>query len=216
MEDSQLMEFPDIEILNACYEAEQRQREMIPLLASAVGVSAEAVFYTWAFRKCRQRGTLPGTPWQYFFHGLECDLKNSVDGRFLRLDFGPGGRIDTFSAWGVLQLLMTSTSPWPDFMPLKELFADKEPPYDENSGNLSRLFEYWERLNGEGCFDAADPALVEFQARCTVVDSTGMQFVRFPPGTPEETQIDCSVAHRTHLSAHGRQLLETRPTSRCT
>ncbi len=209
------MEFPEIDILNACHEAELRQREMLPLLASALSVPPEAVFYTWAFRRCRQRGELPGTPWGYFFHGLECDLKNSADGRFLRLDFGPRGRIDTISAWGVLQLIMTSTAPWADFPELKNLFADKAPPYDQFSGNFPQFCEDWDRLEGQGCFDLADSTLVQFLAQCTVVDPSGVQMVRFPPGTPEETQIDCSVAHRKHLSASARRLLESRRTSRC-
>ena len=142
------MEFPKIDILNACSEAERRQQEMLPLLASALHVPAEDVFYTWAIRRCRQRGELPGTPWGYFFHGLECDLKNSADGRFLRLDFGPRGRIDTISAWGVLQFLMTSAAPWPDFAALKQLFADKAPPYDQLSGNFPKFCEYWDSLEG--------------------------------------------------------------------
>jgi hypothetical protein len=202
------MQFPESEILGACGEAELRQREMVPLLAAAISVPADDVFYTWALRRCRQSGELPGTPWRYFFHGLECDLKNSADGRFLRVDFGPRGRFDTLSAWGILQFIMTSTFPWPDFPALKRMFADKEPPYDPFSGNFPRFCEYWDRLAEQGCFDTADPALVEFLARCTVVDPSGVQMVRFPPGTPEETQIDCSVAHRQSLSAQARRLLE--------
>jgi len=206
--DGTAMEFPEIDILNAAYEAELRQQEMLPLLASTLNVPAEAVFHTWAFRRCRQHGEVADTSWQYFFHGLECDLKNSADGRFLRLDFGPRGRIDTFSAWGILQFIMTSTAPWPDFTALKRLFADKEPPYDELSGNFPKFCEYWDKLDEKGCFDTADPALVEFLARCTTVDPSGISIVRFPSETPEETQVDCSVAHRKHLSAHARRLQE--------
>ena len=202
------MEFPELDILHACHEAELRQREMLPLLASALGVPAQDVFYSWAFRRCRQHGELPGTSWRYFFHGLECDLKNSADGRFLRLDFGPHGRIDTISAWGVLQFIMTSTFPWPAFPALEQLFADKEPPYDQFSGNFSRFCDYWDRLAGQGCFNAADPRLVEFLAHCTVVEPSGIQMVHFPPGTSEEIQIDCSVSQRQVLSAHAHQLLK--------
>src|SRR4051794_13571540 len=100
------MEPLEFDIVEACGEAELRQREMIPQLASALDAPVEEVFYTWAFRRCRQHGEIPNSPWRYFFHGLECDLKNTTDGRFLRLDFGPRGRIDTFTAWGVLQFIM--------------------------------------------------------------------------------------------------------------
>jgi hypothetical protein len=203
------MDFPDFDILRACSEVERRQREMLPLLASAVGVPAEAVFYTWALRRCRQSGEIPGGPWRYFFHGLECDVMNSADGRFLRLDFGPGGRIDTMSAWGVLQFIMTSVSPWADYAALKQLFGDRGPPYDQHSGNLHKFLEHWDRLEWHCCFNTADPALVELQARYTSTDPSGIQIIEFPPGTPDETWIDCSVAHRKHLSAHARHLLET-------
>jgi hypothetical protein len=203
------MEFPDIDILDACAEAEKHQQELLPLLASALGVPPEDVFYTWAFRRCKQHGDLPDTPWCFFFHGLECDLKNSADGRFLRLDFGPRGRLDTISAWGALQFIMTSVAPWPDYAALKQLFADKEPPYDQYSGNLHRFGEYWDRLEAQGCFETTDQGLVEFEAQYAAVGPSGIRTVRFPPETPEQTQIDCLVAHRTYLSAHARRLVET-------
>jgi hypothetical protein len=207
-----IVEFPEADILQACSEVELHQREMIPVLAAALNVPVEAVFYTWAFRQCSQHGELPGTPWRYFFHGFECDLMNTADGRFLRLDFGPHGRTDTISAWGVLQFIMTATAPWTGFLALQRLFADKEPPYNQFSGNFHKFCEYWDRLEGQDCFDVADSTLVEFLAHCTTVDSQGIQAVHFPPGTAEKTQIDCSVAHRKILSANARQLLEARRT----
>lgn len=208
------LEFPDRDILNACAEAESRQLEMLPLLASALSVAPEAVFRTWTLRQCGQSGAVPGSSWRYFFHGLECDLKNAADGRFLRLDFGPGGRIDTLSAWGILQFIMTSTPPWSDWTTLKQLFADTDTPYDQNSGNFAKFCEYWNRLDSLGCFEPADPALLDFLQRCTTMDSQGIQLVRFPSGTPEEMQIDCSVSHRLRLSPRARDLLEAQRSER--
>lgn len=202
------MQFPDIDILGACVEAELRQREMMPLLAATVGVPPEAVYHTWASRRCRQSGAVTGTPWRYFFHGFECDLKHAEDGRFLRLDFGPGGRFDTFSAWGVLQLIITSTAPWAEFAPLKQLFAKTEPPWDEYSGNFPAFGERWDRLDEAGCFEAADPALAADFTRYTTVEPSGMTVVQYPPGTPEETQLDCVLAHRSIMSLHARRLVE--------
>jgi hypothetical protein len=208
------MEFPEIDILNACYEAELRNQEMVPLLASMLGVSPDAVFYTVAIHRGRQHGELPGTPWSYFFHGYECDLKNADDGRFLRIDFGPGGRFDTITAWGVLQLIMTSTSPWLEFPALKELFADKAPPYNQYSGNLHRFGEYWDRLERQGCFETADLSLLQFKARYSRTDVSGIEVVEYPPETSPETSLDCSVAHRKHLSAHARLMVAaSRPTA---
>src|SRR5437879_2699245 len=100
------MDALEIGVLKACQELVHRQQEMLPLLAAALHVPEKEVFYTWALHKCKQHGDLEGTDWWYFFHGLECDLRNKADGRCLRIDFGPGGRVDTFTAWGVLQFIM--------------------------------------------------------------------------------------------------------------
>ena len=75
-------------VLEACQEVVQRQHELLPLLAAAIQVREADVFYTWALRKCPQHGDVPETNWRFFFHGLECDLHNKTDGRFLRIDFG--------------------------------------------------------------------------------------------------------------------------------
>lgn len=87
----------ELGVLEVCREVVVRRREMLPRLAEALGVAAEEVFYTWAIRRCRQRGTLGDTGWVYFFHGFECDLEHTGDGRLLRIDFGPGGRVDTLT-----------------------------------------------------------------------------------------------------------------------
>lgn len=197
----------ELEVLEACREATQRQEEMLPLLAAALGVAPEEVFYTWGFRKCAQHGDLSNDSWWYFFHGCDCDLMNRADGRFLRLDFGPGGRVDTVSPWGVLQLIMTSTAPWPEFRELKERFAGKRPPYDRFSGDSARLREVWHTLEDSGCFENHDPGLVELQARHEMVGEDGIRRICFPAEVSERRQLDCAVAHRHHLSERGRQLL---------
>jgi hypothetical protein len=201
------MDSVEIELLEACQEVVCRQQEMLPLLASTLGVPAEEVFYTWAFRKCAQRGKLSKDPWGYFFHGLECDLTNGADGRFLRIDFGPGGRVDTLTAWGVYQFVMTSSAPWSDFPSLRQQFAPREPPYDRFSGDFYRLCDIWDRLKSQGCFEPADPELVRFREQFTSVGSDGIRHVSFPAGTPEKKQVDCSVAGRSVLTARAHQLL---------
>jgi hypothetical protein len=197
-------------VLEACHEVVHRQQEMLPLLAAAVGVPPEEVFYTWALRKCNQHGDLEGTDWWYFFHGAECDLRNKADRRFMRIDFGPGGRIDTFTAWGVLQFIMTSAPPWAEFTQLRVSFAEHGPPYDEFSGSMPRMCEVWDRLAAQGVFEKADPGLLAFEARYTKVGPDGINRVQFPVGTPEKTQIDCSVANRNRLSPRGIAILESR------
>lgn len=195
------MDFMELGVLEACQEVVSRQHEMLPLLAQSLQVPENQVFYTWAFRRCEQRGSgrLEGAEWAYLFHGLECDLTNVKDGWFLRIDFGPRGRVDTFTAWGVLQFLMTSISPWREFPQLKAHFAQNAPPFGRLSGSLAKLSPIWARLESKGVFEKADQSLVDFLDQHTSRGPDGSFYVRFPPKVPEETQIDCLVAGRPRL-----------------
>lgn len=203
------------DVLEVCREMVLRQQEMLPQLATTLQVPADQVFYTWAFRKCKQRGRLEETGWVYFFHGLECDLTNAADGRFLRIDFGPHGRVDTFTAWGVLQFLMTSAAPWLEFPQLKSYFAKGDPPFNKFSGDFEKLVQVWDRLQGKGTFEKADPSLVELEAKHTSRGADGLWYIQLPPGTSEETSVDCKVAGRLRLSPYALQLLAMPPTSAC-
>lgn len=203
----------ELGVLEACQEVVQRQHEMLPLLASALKVPEEDVFYSRASRQCKQHDDLEGTDWWYFFHGLECDLRNRADGRILRIDFGPGGSVDTFTAWGVLQFIMTSVAPWTAFPQLKTFLAERPPPYDEYSGSMKRICQVWDRLEAQGVFEKADPGLLALLARYTKVGPDGIDRTQFPEGTPEKTQIDCSVANRDRLSPRGLAILEARSQS---
>jgi hypothetical protein len=199
----------ELGFLECCREITRRHQELLPLLARAVGVAESDVFYTWAARRCQQSGRLDGTDWVYFFHGLECDVTNSADGRLLRFDFGPGGRVDTFTEWGVVQFIMTSRAPWPEFPVLQRHFARGEPPYDQYSGSFEKVSDTWDALEARGAFEPADPALVAFQARHTTRSADGSSRVHFPAGTPETTMFDCMVAQRPILSPVGIRLLES-------
>jgi hypothetical protein len=181
---------------------------MLPHIGAALGVPDGQVFYTWMFaRQRRQAEDIPDTPWKFFFHGFECDLRNTEDGRFLRYDFGPGGRCDCVTAWGVLQFVMTSKAPWREFPALRERLAGTGPPYNCLSGDHTKVCEAWDRLERAGCFEPADAGLVAFQARHTTVGPDGISYVSYPAGTPDKTMIDCSVAHRPLLTARAEALL---------
>ena len=110
----------ELEVLKACYELLQHQKKLLTLLAFDLRLGVYDVFFAWALRQCSQRGKLQND-WCYRFHGLECDFENESDGRFIRLDFGPYGRVDTFTSWGLLQFIMTTQKPWSGFANLKVL-----------------------------------------------------------------------------------------------
>lgn len=196
-------------ILEACQEVVTRNQELLPLLSKAMGVEKiEEVFYSWAFRRCKQSGQLDNV-WKYRFHGLECDLKNHSDGRYLRIDFGPNGRVDTFSAWGILQFIMTSVSPWSQFDDLKSYFAKTAPPYDRFSGDSEKFHRVWDTLVNNGCFDIADTHLVELQEKYTYTNENGTRFIKFPSEISEKTKIDTHVSHKRVISQHGYKLLNS-------
>ncbi len=199
------------EVLLACREIVVRQHEFLPLLADALGVPPEEVFYTWAFRRCQQRGNLKGTDWGYFFHGLECDLRNPSDGRFLRIDFGPGGTVDSFTAWGVVQFVMTSAPPWAVFPSLREMLAQQGPPFDEFSGDVTRLHEIWDALMSKGMLEPAAEELLAFQDAHWTLGPEGIPVITFPEGTPERRRVDCMVAGRLRLSTRAMDVLAHHP-----
>jgi hypothetical protein len=198
----------EIGVLDACQEYISRQQEMLPLLGAALGVEESRVFYTWAFRRCAQRGSLAGTDWHYFFHGLECDLRNQKDRRSLRVDFGPKGRVGILNDYGVLRLIMTSVSPWGEFPHLRVFFAKDGPPFHENSGDWNKMWPVWHRLESQGFFQQADPSLVAVQGKYTTRGADGLAHINFPPNVTEQIRVDCAVAHRLQLSQRAVDFLK--------
>jgi hypothetical protein len=202
----------ELGVLEACYEAGVRRREMLPHLADAIGVAPDEVFYAWVLKRREllerhgQHGRVGQTGWTYFFHGYECDLTHG-DGRLLRYDFGPGGRVDTFTSWGVLQYIMTSALPWSGFLDLKARLARDEPARAAVAGDDRKMAAVWGALDARGVFQPAEPELVAFRTQYTSVGPDGITYVRYPPDTPEEIMIDCAVAHRPILSPVGLRLL---------
>jgi hypothetical protein len=199
----------EIGVLLACQEYGRRQKEMLPFLAAAIGVPESEVFYAKMRRPFVQRGTLMDGEWLYFFHGHECDLRNQTDGRFLRVDFGPKGRVGILNDYGVLRLIMTSVPPWREFAKLRTFFANEGPPFHENSGAWEKLLPIWDRLEKQGFFEQADPSLVDLQAQYTTRGNDGLDHVNYPPDVSHETRADCSVAHRQQLSRKALDLLNT-------
>ena len=118
------------DFLSACRETILRQGEMVPLLAGSLGMAPERVFHHWVISRPRP-GRIGNTAWMYFFHGLECELENREDGRFLRVAFGPGGRYDCLSVFGVMQFVMCSRPPWKVYPELRRYLSRDEAPADQ-------------------------------------------------------------------------------------
>ncbi|MBI1833023.1 MAG: hypothetical protein HYR84_16405 [Planctomycetes bacterium] len=201
------MDSLEFNVLEACQEFMHRQQDMLPRLGAALDVPAEHVFYKLVLRGARNRGRLKDEDWSYYPHGYECDLKNIRDGRYLRIDFGPGGRVGILNSWGVLQFIMTSVSPWRDFPLLRMHFAKGSPPFDQYSGDSSKMSLVWDRLTSMGAFQQAAPDLVALQAKYSSRGPDGLTYIKYPAEISDETRLDCAVAHRQVLSPVGLQLL---------
>jgi hypothetical protein len=199
----------EIGFLTACQEYANRQHEMLPQIAVALGVEPSQVFYTWMLLRRARPGKLADADWTYFFHGYECDLRNQKDGRCLRVDFGPKGRVGILDSYGILRFIMMSIAPWPDFSKLKAFFATGATPCGEHSGDREKMRPIWDRLENEGFVEHADPTLMALMAKHTTRGSDGLNYLCFPPEITEELAADCKVAHRFQLSQKAVHFLKT-------
>jgi hypothetical protein len=187
----------EYDFLSACQEAVIRQQELVPLLARQLDLQPEDVIFNWLKHKPgnNQLGMITGTDWRYFFHGLECDLKNIRDGRFLRLDFGPNGRYDTFSGYGILQFVMTTRFPWREFEALKLHLSDAPGPFTEYSGSHQRMNHILDHLLDFKLVKVADQDLCAIEKEHRQKYSGKLEFVPLEPDDPYTTQVMSGNTH---------------------
>ena len=152
-----------IPFLIAGSEMLEKIKNLMPKLAHQIGVPVQELFYFWmSSRRAKTweyfihasktemekygQGIIENTNWKCFFHGFECDLDHMKDGSHLRIEFGPKGRIDIFSGFAVMEYIMASKPPWPEYKELKE-FLVKPPEYysaslkDEFASKLTSMLE---------------------------------------------------------------------------
>src|SRR5688572_2447965 len=111
--------------LLAAHDLSVRQEELYPVLAARLGqdpydfwvgrldTPKGGWFRTWRLRRqFRRLESGRFDRWAWDFHGLECDVWNLDDGRFVRIDFGPSTRRLVITGWGVLQFVMSVRPPW--------------------------------------------------------------------------------------------------------
>jgi hypothetical protein len=154
-------------------------------------------------------GTFAGGEWSYYFHGmLHCDFEHIQDKRFVRMDFGPKGRLDTFMGFGVLQFVMTTRPPWREFSELREYLAEKPPPYGRLSGSHTRMFDLFDQLKSAAYVEGADPELAALVEAHTTTIPNGSRLISLPKDLPESVWWDHMVCRRYVISATGYQVLE--------
>ncbi|HTE20162.1 MAG TPA: hypothetical protein VK689_17495 [Armatimonadota bacterium] len=206
--------------LRACHEMVRRQGELIPLLAATLGVPSGEVFYSWMRQEFPavaippgeewrlQIGRIRGTDWDYFFHGFECDLRCATDGRYVRIEWGPRGRLD---GYGVLQFVMTSKAPWTEFPALQAYLAEKPPPYDHYSGSHKRMSALWERMEELGFLEPAAPDLCALVEAHTTREPGGRTRIDLPDGLSDKMLIDSCVCNRLTLTERAQCALSACP-----
>lgn len=197
--------------LCACQELVCRQQKLLYEFSKTLNIQPEDIGYNWAICRNNQVGMIANTEWRYFFHGLECDLKHCSDGRFLRIDFGPHGRLDTFTGWGVLQFIMTSKAPWQEFPELRAYLAGKSPPFNELSGSYEKMINFLNKLEDLQLIGVADSELCILVEKHTTINAKGQRVVSLPEGLPERIYwFDSMVCNRLVISELGQQVINNR------
>jgi len=130
------MNIGDLELttLQACRELTTLKIEFVSLLSKVLCIETNDIFYQWLSRKISQRGEID-LNWSYFFHGYECDMRHKTDKRILRIEFGPTGRTDTFTSWGLYQFINT----WTPFQDMKTILSVSGLPQKELDKIFSKL-----------------------------------------------------------------------------
>lgn len=194
--------------LRAAHELVATQEELCALLSRVTGLPVTDLHRARWTHRLAEDGPIAGTDWSYFFHGMECDFRSRKDGLYIRVDFGPGGRIDTFTGFGVLQFVMSSEARRPELSSLRLFLASKPPPFDHLSGSFDRAHALEVRLEKLGLFEQCAPDLAALVERCTVVLPDGTRSVQLPDTMDEFTAMGAlCCSRRLVVSAAGCALI---------
>lgn len=212
----------ELDFLRATADLARRQRELLPLVGEALGADPYHFWMVeslttpsswWGRLVARLRARRPDSGhtkdglWRWDFHGLECDVENVSDGRFVRIDFGPTSQHLTVSGWGVLQYVMCTRDPWPTFDSLARFLAREEPPWSSLSGDHAKMSGLCDRLIELELLVPADPQLCKTVDRYTKVDpATGQQVTDIPSDLAPPGPADIFVCRRLVLAPSAEEL----------
>jgi len=218
-----------IPFLMAASDRIYKVEELVSKLARQLSIPVQELFYFWMSSRSseiKQRGIIKNTNWGYFFHGLECDIWHTKDERFLFVEFGPNGRIDTFSGFSVSAYVYTSKPPWPEYKELKKFLFGKNfkgPQIDVGRDNFSQPEFEWppsidtkqeaidllmDELETHNFIEGADPKLYKLRERLTTTDDKGPIVIDLAKTTTEREAIDAMVCRRWIISSKGRDQIK--------
>lgn len=198
----------ELNVLTACQDALQEKQKLILLLAKTFHLEPQNIFYHWINGKLPQHGYLSNKQWKYFFHGLECDLRHQ-DGRFLRMEFGPGGRIDTFTDWGIYKYITSFRKHW-----LTSIEVDTSVAKMTSAASSESLDPYQKislivnRLKDLKLLVPVAPELAKELNGCHVKTfGANEMVVQLPKHLTDRKYFDTRVCNRLIISATGWQNL---------
>lgn len=188
------------DFLAAAAELVFRQGELLSRVEMALGVDP---YEYWIRRGGQPADADPegDGEWRWTFHGLEVDIAHQRDGRFVRVDFGPRGRRDVFTDYGIGLFVCHTRAPWREFPRLKAALdrGDGEPKFEV-------VTSLYEALMEKGDFEHADPQLVALAERYTTT-TAGHSVLAVPPALQPDPAEDLLLARRLAISGSGRRRL---------
>lgn len=214
----------ELDFLRAASDLVLHQTELYPILTRALGTdpyhfwmierstSSTSRWRRWIERRRVDRlsdGTTPDGLWRWDFHGLECDLVHTGDGRHVRFDFGPSSRHLAITDWGVMQYVMCVKPPWRTFDRLATFLATRPPPWNHLSGDHAKMCQLADRLHQLGLLVPVAPKLGRLVRRFTRIDATsGRRVVEIPKEFTPPGIMDLAVWNRSTLSSRAERYLE--------
>ncbi len=196
----------ELNVLTACQEALQEKQKLIHLLSKTFRLEPQNIFYHWINGKLPQHGYLSNKQWKYFFHGLECDLRHQ-DGRFIRMEFGPGGRIDTFTDWGIYKYITSFKKHWLTSIDVDSYLA-KLMASPESLDNYQKTSLIVNRLKDLKLLVPVAPELAKELNGCHVKTFGASEMVvQLPKHLTDRKYFDTRVCNRLIIAAKGWQLL---------
>ncbi len=198
----------ELNLLSTCQQSIEVKKNLIRRLAKTLSLEPQHLFYQWLLGKIPQHGYLLDRKWKYFFHGFECDLRQTATGQFIRIEFGPGGRTDTFTDWGIYKYLSSSYPNWLTTPEVEHYFSQSNSRLDAYQ-KISFLVN---KLHALKLIGPVAPELNEIYTHYQLPNATHLEsHVKLPKTFPEKKYFDTRVCNRLIITPEGWQILTKHP-----
>ncbi|WP_372364961.1 hypothetical protein [Candidatus Uabimicrobium sp. HlEnr_7] len=200
--------------LCACKHVVDYQQEVFPLIAADLKNTINVGYYEWMSLYPGVGFNFDGIitwqeeEWRYWFHSSECSVENIKDGRHIRIDFGPKGRLDTFCQWGVLLYVVCSRAPWPNFAELCHFLMPNSPPYHISDAYGAKKFDYFDKFAHLDLIVYPDLPLYNLQQKYFYRSEAGHFIQSYPNDGPDSLRFDFEVCNRYILTQKALEIID--------